>query len=266
MKPIFEETFFLSAGEVNAEQELSLAVLTSKLIEIATAHANSLRIGNPDMKDLNGGWVLSRLTIEMYEYPRVNEHYSIATWIESFNRHFSERAFRITSSDGEKIFGYGRSIWMVINTIDHSSVPLTHLFVSPEMIDGSNPPIERQAKHFPIVGMEEEASSTGVHLTATQPAFDYRFKYCDLDFYRHVNTVRYVTLLLNRFSLEEHDKTFINRLELSFLHEASYGMETELLQYDSMKDDAYLSAFLLRKGIDKSPLFFARMFRKVRPS
>lgn len=65
MQPIYEESYFLSAGETNAEQELSLPVLTTKIIDIATAHANSLGIGNPSMKEMKAGWVLSRLTIEI---------------------------------------------------------------------------------------------------------------------------------------------------------------------------------------------------------
>lgn len=55
----FSRSFFLSAGEVNAEGEMSLPLLVSKIIDIATAHANSLGIGNPSMAAMNRGWVLS---------------------------------------------------------------------------------------------------------------------------------------------------------------------------------------------------------------
>ena len=245
MTPIFKETYFLSASEANAEQELSLPILTSKIIDIATAHANSLGIGNPSMEKMNAGWILSRLTIEMNSYPKVNDTYIISTWIESTNRHFSERA-----------------IWMVMDTVNHTNVGLSHLTFEKEWIDGTIPPIERQARHSTIVeNICGEELPRGI-VTATAPVFDYKFKYCDLDFYRHVNTIRYVTLLLNRFTLEEHDESFVKRLELSFLHEAKYGMETQLLRSDSQ--DGRMSSFLLRKRSDKSPLFFARLFREKR--
>lgn len=259
---ILTESYFLSASEANAEQELSLPILTSKLIDIATAHANALGVGNPAMGDINAGWVLSRLTIELLRYPKVNETYSISTWIESTNRHFSQRAFKISSGDGETL-GYARSIWMVINTIDHSNVGLSHLYFDPQLIDGTIPPIEKQERHSEIISDDEatEESAKG-KMVASEPVFEYRFKYCDLDFYRHVNTVRYVSLLLNRFSLEEHDDFMVSRLELSFMHEAKYGMETQLLRKDC--NDSLTSSFLLRKKEDKSPLFFARMFRKPR--
>ncbi len=261
MQPIYSETYFLSAGETNAEQEMSLPLLVTKLIDIATAHANSLDIGNPSMAHMNAGWVLSRLTVEMLAYPKVNDTYKISTWVESFNRHFSERAFKIESPDG-KVFGYARSIWMVMDTIAHTNVGLSHLSLSEDMIDGTQPPISRQQRHVPIMEDSSDEDKPKGGLTATEPPFIYKFKYCDLDSYRHVNTVRYVVLLLNRFTLEEHDATFVKRLELSFLHEAKYGMVTSLLRSD--EPDTLLSSFQLSNNEDHTPLFFARLLRQTR--
>lgn len=261
MTPVYKESYFLSAGETNAEQELSLPILTSKIIDIATAHANSLGIGNPSMKDMNAGWVLSRLTIEMKKFPKVNDTYTISTWIESLNRHFSERAFRISSEDGDT-YGYVRSIWMVMHTIDHTNVGLSHISLPQELISGEKPPILPQARHQTIVEDKTDNELPKGVIRATEPVFEYRFKYCDLDSYRHVNTIRYVTLLLNRFSLQQHDEAFVKRLELSFLHEAKYGMDTQLLRSDS--EDGMLSSFLLRRKDDASPLFFARLSRQKR--
>ena len=260
MEALYKETFFLSAGEANAEKEMSLPILVSKIIDIATAHANSLGIGNPSMTHLNAGWVLSRLTIEMESYPEVNCDYSISTWIESFNRHFSERAFCISSPDG-KVYGYARSIWMVMDTVNHSNIGLSHFSIPEELILGENPPIQKQAKHTLIEERVNEETPKGV-LAATHPIYVYRFKYCDLDFYRHVNTVRYVSLLLNRFTLEEHDEYFVRRLELSFLHEAKYGMEVQVLRSDNSADS--LSSFLLRKVSDHTPVLYARIKREKR--
>ena len=261
MQPIYEESYFLSAGETNAEQELSLPVLTTKIIDIATAHANSLGIGNPSMKEMKAGWVLSRLTIEMETYPKVNETYVLSTWIESFNRHFSERAFKISSPSG-KVYGYARSVWMIIHTEDHTSVGLSHISLPEGMVSGDRPPIPTQAKHRTIVEPDFTGELPRGSIKSTSPMFDYRFKYCDLDSYRHVNTVRYVTLLLNRFTLEEHDTTYIRRLELSFMHEAKYGMETQLLRIDA--EEGMLSSFLLRERPSGGQLFFARVERKTR--
>ena len=62
---------------------------------------------------------------------------------------------------------------------------------------------------------------------------DYTFMYCDIDFNRHVNTVRYVTMLLNRFSLREMDETQINRLDMAFMREGRYDEPVTVLRADS---------------------------------
>jgi len=56
----------------------------------------------------------------------------------------------------------------------------------------------------------------------------YRFTYCDLDFNRHVNSSRYIELLLNQWPLEFHDANRLTRFEIAYLHEAYSGEEVEV--------------------------------------
>lgn len=260
MEPFIEKTYFLSASDSNAEGEVSLTSLTQNIIDIATDHANALGIGNPSMTDMNAGWILSRLTIDLKESPKVNSHYVLKTWIEDFNRHYSARCFSISSPEG-KVFGYCRTIWLVIDALTHKNLGLSHFNMPSELVLGDKAPIPTQQKHFPIVSSQEEMTSKSI--LATQPPYRYEFKYCDLDFYRHVNTVRYVRLLLNQFSLKEHDETRVSRLELSFLHEASCGEQTLLLRSDS-KEDPLLASFQLSDVAEGNALLFARVKRERR--
>lgn len=216
MENIFSEKFFLSAAEVNAEGEMSIPLLTSRIIDVATAHANSLGIGNPSMQSLGCGWVLSRLAVEMTRYPQVNETYCISTWVEAWNRHFSTRNFAITDAAGNPL-GYATSIWMVINYVTHENAGLTHLHLAPDMVNDTKVPIARPGRH--VVGQPTETPR------------EYAFKYCDLDFYRHVNTVRYVQLLINSFSLEEMDANMVRRLDLAFIREGRYGETVRVLTH-----------------------------------
>ena len=74
MVPEYSQKIFISANEANPEGELAVNVLVTDLIMVATQAAMELGIGNPTMAHLNAGWVLSRLTIEMKSYPKVNTH------------------------------------------------------------------------------------------------------------------------------------------------------------------------------------------------
>lgn len=260
MNQEFKQTFFLSAGETNAEQEMSLPLLTSKIIDIATAHANSLGIGNPSMQSMGCGWVLSRIAIEMERYPRVNETYSLTTWVESWNRHFSVRNFMIADAKGEPL-GYATSVWMVLNTVTRENAGLSFLHLAPDMISGREVPIKKPGRHTVILPMDSDVKDEprGA-IRATEPAGEYTFLYSDLDFYRHVNTVRYVSMLLNRFTLEDMDRTQVARLEMAFMREGRYG-ETVRIE---RADNGLQTLFSLGDTAGSAPLFFASLLRRER--
>lgn len=259
MTPEFTQTFFLSAGETNAEREMSLPLLTSKIIDIATAHANALGVGNPAMESLHCGWVLSRIAIEMERYPRVNETYRLTTWVEDWNKHFSMRCFMVCDGEGNPL-GYARSVWMVLSTETRESMGLEHLSLPADMISKRECPIARSGKHRAILPYGFEGEIPRNALVSTSPAEEYTFRYCDLDYYRHVNTVRYVSMLLNQFTLEEMDSTQVKRMEMSFMHESRYGETVEIRRHD----DALSTAFSLNSKEDSNPHLYCQITRVPR--
>lgn len=256
----YTESFFLSAGEANAEGEIALTHLTARLIDIATAHANHLGIGNPFMPDNHTGWVLSRLTIDMTDYPHQDSVYTVTTWVESWNRHYSERCFRIAGAEGN-VYGYARSVWMVLDTETHSNAGLTALPFRNEFISNMECPIARQARHSLIILPEDAESAPARSIVANCPVDTIRFRYSDLDAYRHVNTIRYVAKLMDRYSLEEHDTKYVNRLELSFLHECKYNTPIHVLTHHTEECDTYL---FREADSERVPLLYARVYRKMR--
>lgn len=258
MAPEFSQTFFLSAGEVNAEGEMSLTLLVSKIIDIATAHANALGIGNPSMEGLGLGWVLSRIAVEMERYPRVNETYSLTTWIVDWNRHFSVRDFKVADASGRAL-GHATSVWMVLDTRTRENAGLSHLSLAPELVTGRPSPARRPGRHAQILEPDYDGEMPKGVLRATAPASEYTFRYGDLDFYRHVNTVRYVSMLLNQFSLDEMDATQARRLEMAFMREGRYGETVRLLRADDglhtsfALSDAAVGGMLLSAALSRCP-------------
>lgn len=252
----YTKTFFNSANESNPEGELAVNILVANIIEIATAHANSLGIGNPAMAHLGAGWVLSRLTVEMNKYPACNTSYVIRTWVESWNRHFSVRDFSVETEDG-KILGYARSVWMVLDMKTHDNYGLSHLTLPDGSYSDRECPIAPQSKHAEIMpyGTPEDTIPAKA-LRATVPDSVYTFKYNDIDFYRHVNTVRYITILLNRYSLDDFDANFVRRLEVSFLHEGNFGDTVDIRCHRSSDLDSSYSLISHKTGM---PVIFARI-------
>lgn len=230
--------FHCTAALCDAQRELSLLSLAADLIDTATAHADALGIGNGAMS--GQGWVLARLTVEMKRFPPALADYSIITWVESWNRHFSERCFEIQDGAGVTM-GYARSVWMVMDLQTHANCGLQNLDIPYGLVSGRPCPIPRQSRHKPLAGAEVS---------------EYRFEYSDIDYYRHVNTLRYIQLLLNRFSLEHLDACRISRFEIAFMHECYYG-ETGRIEVVRQDDEAEMAISTERAAAIRAKIRFA---------
>ena len=213
----YKQSFYLSAGECNPQAEMPLTLLMSRIIEVATNHANTWGVGYARLIEDGQGWVLSRVTIEMTRYPRVDEWYSLTTWIEDYNRHFSQRNMEIRDQNGDAI-GYVRTVWVVINLSTRESVDISKLSYIAANVTEHPCPIEPQSRLRPF-----EPTRTETH----------RFRYSDIDFNGHVNTVRYIEHLVNQFPMQHHADNMVKRLELAFVKEAYYDSNAEIAIDDS---------------------------------
>lgn len=219
-KNLHTEEFYLSAGECGPERRLPVTLLTAQIIECATHHSNNCGAGYNNLIVQGQAWVLSRLAIEMTDYPLINETYRISTWVENTNRRFSERNFEIVNCRNETV-GYARTVWMAIDIERRCVADISRLTALSDIMLDRPCPIARPARHQPV----EHPTQAGV----------YTFRYCDLDFNRHVNTVRYIELIMDQWSLEFHDSHAVKRIDISFLHE-SYCGDTARIATEFDKD------------------------------
>lgn len=210
--------YFLTAGETDAQGRMPMWVIVSRVIEVATDHANILGVGYATLSELGIGWVLTRLSVEMLKYPTINESYTVTTWIEGYNRLYSDRCFEIR--DGEdKVVGNIRSMWVAINMKTRSAADLTALDRSHFVLSDRKCPVSRTGKQHPLA---EEAQES-----------NYTFKFCDLDFNRHVNTVQYVRHILNQWDLEKYDHNEIARFDITFHAECKFGEMVRIRHIDT---------------------------------
>lgn len=209
----YRKDYFITAGQCDAQQQIPLTVTTRRVIEVATLHANALGVGYDRLIKDDAAWVLTRLVIEMASYPGINSDYSLTTWIEGFNRRFSERDFVFADAVGQPL-GYVRSTWMAINIKTRQAASLDGLDALADNVSDRPCPIAK-ATRLPAVTTPDRTSA-------------YRFRYCDIDFNRHVNSSRYIELLLNCRSLDYHDRNRLTRFEINYLHEAYYGEPVEV--------------------------------------
>ena len=93
---------------------VTLPMIGNYLIHAASSHAGERGFGFNDMSERHTAWVLSRLAIEMKEYPTAFDKINLYTWIDEVGRLFTSRCFELADENG-KTFGFARSIWAAID-------------------------------------------------------------------------------------------------------------------------------------------------------
>ncbi len=225
------QSYILLAGDTDAQSRMPMSLIVTRAIEVATDHANALGIGYARLKEHGIGWVLTRLTVDMIRYPRINERYSVTTWIEGYNRLYSDRCYVITGADGE-VMGHMRSMWVAIDFETRTAADLSPFEVEAFPISSRVCPVPRQRKLRPLrAGRQRE----------------YTFEYSDIDFNRHVNTVQYVRQLLNMWPLDFFDHHSISRFAIAFHNECHYG-DTVLVRAEEEADSPDTACDIVRDG------------------
>ncbi|WP_297060784.1 acyl-[acyl-carrier-protein] thioesterase [uncultured Duncaniella sp.] len=208
--------FYLTAAEVNAQEEMPLSRLVTLIIDTATAHANSLGFGYAHMMETNTSWVLSRLSIDLTRMPGVNRRYLLVTWVDNVNRLYSDRMFQLQDGQTGEVIGWAHTTWMAI---DMDSRRPTDLTVHKSLVD--------------VIEQREfggEKSGKLQPLRESSESYSYTFKVSDIDVNRHVTTRRYIDLITDLWPLEKYIECRVSRFEIAFKHEARYAEEAVTLK------------------------------------
>lgn len=191
--------------------ELQYGHLGNYMLNAADFHSTDRDFGMRYLNTINKTWVLSRLCIEMNEMPLQYSRFSIETWVENAMRYFTQRNFRVVSPEG-KDYGYGRSVWALIDTETRQPTDLMNVH------DGDILQWVEKDKLCPIdkpgrVKMSKDAEYVGTIDT----------HYCDVDVNGHINSVKYIEHILDVLPFEWHKKHHIKRFDIAYVAESYCG-------------------------------------------
>lgn len=139
--------------------------------------------------------------------PEQYERFSVDTWINDFNRLSSTRNFVLSAGGHE--FGRAVSQWCMIDMRSRSVADMSSLadVYRAAMVDAPSP----CSRPLRLTSVEAQAA-------VTRPVV-----YSDLDFNRHVNTLRYVEMIFNALPLERIEAGGGVRVDLNFIAEGRWG-------------------------------------------
>lgn len=195
--------------DVDFTLRATLAALGGTILNIAGTDAQSKGFGIDVLGRQNHSWVLLRMAMEFDRRPEQYEKFTVATWISDYNRMMSTRNFTLTDAAGNE-FGRAVSQWCLLDLTSRTAVDMTSTAeMHRQWIVDTPPPAERPRKIRPLG--EPSASMT------------HRVAYSDIDFNRHMNTMRYVELMIDMLPVELPSGELPVRFDINFMHESLLG-------------------------------------------
>ena len=193
------------------QKRLFMGHLGNHMLNAADFHSTDRGFGMKYLMSINRSWVLSRLAIEMVEMPEMYTKFKVETWVESAMRYFTSRNFRVVGEDGKE-FGYGRSIWAMIDTENRQPTDIFDIdngAINNWIVKDKECPIDKGGR----VKMSDEAEFVRAIDTY----------YHDVDINGHINSVKYIEHVLDLWNQAWYREHPIKRFEIAYVAEAHQG-------------------------------------------
>ena len=209
MEKIGSYRFMAEPFHCDYSGRLFMGHLGNHMLNAADFHSTDRGFGMQYLMSIKRSWVLSRLAIEMTEMPSQYTKFNVETWVDP-SRNFAVVG---TSTNGtEKIYGYGRSIWAMIDT--ESRQPT-------DIYDIDNGAIDKwivKDKPCPIDKGGRVKMSDDAEFVRTIDTY-----YNDVDINGHINSVKYIEHILNLWPIEWYRKYQVKRFEIAYVAESHCG-------------------------------------------
>lgn len=192
----------------------TLTMLGGFMLQAATRHAEERGFGYSHMVSKNRVWVLTRMNIQLSEYPTNDKNIKVNTWVSDVNKLFTERCFSFEDEDGN-FFGYARSLWASIDMETRRPTNVLELDGLTDFKTESDCPIAIASKLTVPNDLEKHSSFT--------------IRYSDIDINKHLNSMKYIEHFVDVFPLDFYQKKEIKGFEINYMSEGKYGANLEIL-------------------------------------
>lgn len=149
--------------------------------EISQAHSEILGVGFFELRKKDIAWVLAKMHLQMFRYPKISDKVLITTWPGKKRRCYYARHYTFTSPDGGIVYGAASSDWVLVDLANR------HMYMS----DPEGFPMTENLDLMPPTDGPEVVKPLD-----TTPQFStWQPMYHDIDVNGHVNNTRYIDRL-----------------------------------------------------------------------
>ncbi|MDR2064918.1 MAG: acyl-ACP thioesterase [Prevotellaceae bacterium] len=194
-------------SEIDFSLRAGIISMIGYILDIAGVDADSKGFGIKKLNSENRSWVVSRMALDFYRLPNRYEQINISTWVNDYGKLLTVRNFTVTDEKKCLIFA-AVTQWAIIDISTRQALDLRHADEYNKYLCTDPSPVENPRKIAAINPKE-----TVIH----------KVTYSDIDFNRHVNSLRYISLMIDMLPIELLSNPNPFHVEVNFLRESQYG-------------------------------------------
>jgi len=211
---VWTERLRVHSYDADFSHRASVPSLCKLFVEAAWRHAEQLGVGFRQLSAQRRFWVLSRMAVEVERYPSWGEEVTLVTWPRDAGSIFALRDFEILSANGGRLVG-GSSAWLVLDARTRRPQRMKPIAASIPALTHKSALNQDPEKLDPVKNGRQEMKTTA--------------HYSAVDVNGHVNSVNYVSWILDSYPLEFHRAHCVRSLQINFLCETLGGEEISVL-------------------------------------
>ena len=214
--PPFVVDYPVPLNDLTVDAKIRSWTVFNILQDAAGRHADVLGLGLKQLRESDLSWVLSRIRLQMDEFPEYGETIRVSTYPSGFDRLFAYRQFVLSSAETGKRFGVAGSAWLTLN-------PANFRPVSPAKYFTGLPQWEFEGDTF----FQEDTLDK---LSAPEQSLDtpviQKVSVAQIDYNRHLNNAFYA--MFTEDWLGEKTNSLIRMKELQLNFNQSTGLGEKL--------------------------------------
>ncbi len=207
--------FKITSAETDMFNRIRAGALVNLLIQSAINSSESLGFGAKGLIEQQLFWVLSRLTVEIYNPLKWQQEAEVETWPKTIEGLLYMRDYIIRDLE-QNIIARATSGWLAIDAVTKK----------PKVIDGMEREMFVQLKEKHGINQAPEK------LTSTHQGDEFTIKsgYFDIDVNRHVTSTRYIDWMMDTFPVDFHFDNFPKQISVNFMKETMPGDTIKLIR------------------------------------
>lgn len=186
----------------------TIEAMGSYLLNTAGTDAQRKGFGVDVLSKNNRAWVLSRMAIELDYRPAQYSDIEVRTWVNENSRVLSTRNFEVLDKSGS-VFCRAVSQWCLLDYVKRVPVGLSEVMdiLQPHLCDAPSP------------------CDTPHKILDVEPTefTEHKVVYSDIDFNCHVNTMRYIVMMMDMLPIDLLKENRPLRLDVHFIRESRLG-------------------------------------------